>query len=103
MRIALMALKNLMDTKDPAVLSQILDVGLPRIVKIRSAQSWADEDVPALLESMDESIDSSVMENSSFEKYKAEVLSGNLDWTPVHKQRQFWEVRAAPTTVAQVA
>jgi V-type H+-transporting ATPase subunit H len=27
---------------------------------------------------------------SSFEQYKAEVLSGGLDWTPMHKDASFW-------------
>ena len=103
MRIALMTLKNLMDSKDPTLLSQVLEVGLPRLVKIRSAQSWADEDVPELLRAMDSIISESVLENSSFEKYKAEVLSGNLDWTPMHKQRSFWEVRPSPLSCSQEA
>lgn len=29
-------------------------------------------------------------ELSSFDKYKREVLSGSLAWTPIHTEPQFW-------------
>lgn len=32
--------------------------------------------------------------NSSFEMYKKEIMSGNLDWTPVHKSERFWKENA---------
>lgn len=28
---------------------------------------------------------------SSFDKYKNELASGNLDWTPMHTSDQFWK------------
>lgn len=28
---------------------------------------------------------------SSFDKYRQEVLSGSLDWTPMHKDPSFWK------------
>jgi hypothetical protein len=32
---------------------------------------------------------------SSWDKYKKEVLSGGLDWTPLHTSEQFWLENAA--------
>jgi V-ATPase subunit H len=64
-------------------------------VRIRSAQAWSDEDIPELLEALDEALNTSVAAMSSFEKYRAEVLSGALDWTPMHTNPQFWAVCAA--------
>eukprot|EP01025_Chloroclados_australasicus_P033530 TRINITY_DN3423_c0_g1_i1.p2 TRINITY_DN3423_c0_g1~~TRINITY_DN3423_c0_g1_i1.p2 ORF type:complete len:201 (+),score=18.36 TRINITY_DN3423_c0_g1_i1:1-603(+) len=64
---------------------------LPRLVKIRSAQSWADEDIPGLLEGLDDSLASCVQELSKFEKYRQEVLSGSLEWTPMHTNVAFWQ------------
>lgn len=32
--------------------------------------------------------------NSTFEMYKKEIMSGNLDWTPVHKSERFWKENA---------
>lgn len=71
----------------------MVEAGLPRIIRIRSAQTWSDEDIPELLETLDESINTSVAAMSSFEKYRTEVLSGSLDWTPMHTNKQFWVVR----------
>lgn len=31
---------------------------------------------------------------SSFEKYKNELNSGQLDWSPMHASELFWKVRA---------
>lgn len=96
MRIALLTLKNLMATGDEAVMAEMLDAGLARLINIRSAQSWADEDIPPVLEAMAEGLQSSLVQLNSFEKYKGEVLSGNLDWSPMHSQRAFWQVSALP-------
>ena len=30
----------------------------------------------------------------SFERYKKEVLSGSLDWSPLHTSPQFWKDNA---------
>lgn len=95
MRIAMLTLRNLMATGDQALLAQMIDAGLPRLVKIRSAQSWADEDVLGLLEAMDERLTESLVELSSLEKYRQEVLSGALEWTPMHTSRAFWQENAA--------
>lgn len=91
-RIALMCLQRLVATGSEEAQSAMVDAGLPRIIRIRSAQTWSDEDIPDLLESLDESLNSSVAAMSSFEKYRAEVLQGNLDWTPMHTNKQFWVV-----------
>ena len=39
---------------------------------------------------MDSALKESIRKLSSFDKYKGEVFSGNLDWTPMHKDPIFW-------------
>jgi hypothetical protein len=39
---------------------------------------------------MDERLREGIQELSSFDKYKKEVLSGCLDWTPMHTSELFW-------------
>ena len=39
---------------------------------------------------MDAALKDSIRKLSSFDKYKGEVFSGNLDWTPMHKDPVFW-------------
>lgn len=99
MRIALLTLSRLLATGDAAAEGAMLDAGLPRIVRIRSAQSFADEDIPDLLEKLDEALGDRVSELSSFEKYKAEVVAGALDWGPMHTSVQFWQVRPPAPSV----
>ena len=51
-------------------------------------QKWDDEDVTGALEWLQEQLTANIQLLSSFEKYKKEVLSGSLDWTPMHTSQQ---------------
>jgi hypothetical protein len=93
-RISLMTLHRLASSASERLLAAMVDAGLQRIVRIRSAQAWSDEDIPELLETLDELVGSSVTNMSSFEKYRAAVLSGELEWAPLHSNLAFWQVRA---------
>lgn len=53
-------------------------------------QSWSDEDIPALLEEIAAMLREQAVHLSSWDKYKKEVLSGKLDWTPMHTSELFW-------------
>lgn len=44
----------------------------------------------ALLEVLEERLAVNIQLLSSFDKYKREVLGGNLDWGPMHTSDQFW-------------
>lgn len=57
-------------------------------------QSWEDEDVTALLEDLSEALAANIKLLSSWDKYKKEVLSGSLDWTPMHTSDVFWTENA---------
>ena len=58
-------------------------------------QSWEDEDIPVLLEELGEALAANIRLLSSWDKYKKEVLSGSLDWTPMHTSDAFWTENAA--------
>jgi len=47
-------------------------------------QNWEDEDISALLTWLEESLRAHILDLSNFDKYKKEVLSGSLDWSPMH-------------------
>lgn len=53
-------------------------------------QSWSDEDIPALLQEIADMLREQAIHLSSWDKYKKEVLSGSLDWTPMHTSELFW-------------
>ena len=49
----------------------------------------------AALSKLEEEVAEVVKEASTFEKYRQEVLSGTLDWTPIHKDATFWRENVA--------
>eukprot|EP00210_Caulerpa_lentillifera_P007158 g6848.t1 len=90
-RVALFALKNLLASDKVDVTSEVVDAKLPRLVQIRSLQSWEDEDIVSTLEWLNEKIRTGIQLLSNYDKYKQEVLSGQLEWGPMHTEEQFWK------------
>jgi len=87
-RVAVLTLKNLLFKG--AFASEMVDLGLPQIVQNLKSQAWSDEDLVEALNSLEEGLKDSIKRLSSFDKYKQEVLLGNLDWSPMHKDPAFW-------------
>lgn len=87
-RVAILTLRNLLGKGNFA--SKMVDLGLPKIVQSLKLQAWTDEDLTDGLAALEESLKVSIKTLSSFDKYKQEVLSGNLEWTPMHKDSAFW-------------
>ncbi|MCO5613019.1 hypothetical protein L7F22_067292 [Adiantum nelumboides] len=87
-RVAILTLINLVN-KDNFV-SKMVDLGLPKVVQSLKLQAWTDEDLIEGLSALEGSLKVSIKTLSSFDKYKQEVLSGNLDWSPMHKDPTFW-------------
>ena len=53
-------------------------------------QNFEDEDVGATLEWLKEKLADNIKLLSSWDKYKKEVLSGSLEWSPMHTSEGFW-------------
>ncbi|GMI78935.1 hypothetical protein like AT3G42050 [Hibiscus trionum] len=70
--------------------AQMVDLGLPHIVQSLKAQAWSDEDLLETLNQLEDGMKDNIKKLSSFDKYKQEVLLGHLDWSPMHKDPQFW-------------
>lgn len=87
-RVAILTLRNLLGKAKFA--GEMVELGLPKIVQNLKLQAWTDEDLTEALAALEESLKVSIKTLSSFDKYKQEVLSGNLDWTPMHKDSAFW-------------
>eukprot|EP00301_Raphidiophrys_heterophryoidea_P016270 c25828_g1_i1.p1 GENE.c25828_g1_i1~~c25828_g1_i1.p1 ORF type:complete len:434 (-),score=105.47 c25828_g1_i1:265-1518(-) len=87
-RISLAALRNLA-TSQPNV-ERMVESKLQKQLEIWSNRRWGDEDIVADLANLTKTIERVVDEMSSFERYRAEVLSGDLEWTPVHFSETFW-------------
>ncbi|KAK2411087.1 hypothetical protein P8452_71768 [Trifolium repens] len=87
-RVVVLTLKNLMSKGTLG--AQMVDLQLPQVVQSLKAQAWSDEDLLDALNSLEEGLKDNIKKLSSFDKYKQEVLLGNLDWSPMHKDRIFW-------------
>ncbi|CAN1271960.1 V-type proton ATPase subunit H [Linum perenne] len=70
--------------------AQMVGLGLPQVVQNLKAQAWSDEDLFDTLDKLEEGLKENIKKLSSFDKYKQEVLLGHLDWSPMHKDPNFW-------------
>ncbi|KAI7752433.1 hypothetical protein M8C21_033271 [Ambrosia artemisiifolia] len=87
-RLIVLTFKNLLSKGTFG--AQMVDLGLPQIVQSLKAQAWSDEDLLDALNHLDEGLKDNIKKLSSFDKYKQEVLLGHLDWSPMHKDPNFW-------------
>lgn len=54
-----------------------------------------DQDLVDDIQFLNETLQSSVQDLSSFDEYSSEVKSGRLEWSPVHKSEKFWHENAS--------
>ncbi|CAM6120518.1 unnamed protein product [Calypogeia fissa] len=87
-RVALLSLRNLV-TKGLFV-SELVKLGFLKIIQNTRLQPWTDEDLKEALDVLESAVEENLKDLNSFEAYKEEVLSGFLDWTPMHKDPNFW-------------
>ncbi|GIL44096.1 hypothetical protein Vafri_1639 [Volvox africanus] len=89
-RMALASLRNLLTYDDLCLASDMVEAGLNKVVIVRQLQSWGDDDIVEMLGFVDEKLKEGIIILSNFEKYKKEVMSGQLDWSPMHSSDLFW-------------
>lgn len=68
----------------------MIDAGAVRILDYFSARRWGDEDIVEDIDALREALAKDVQLMSSFDVYRREVLSGSLEWSPVHRSEKFW-------------
>ena len=86
-RVVMASLRNLLDRA--SFNEQMISAGLSRILPALAARKWNDEDLVSDLDAVSSKLEQAVAEFSSYERYSAEILSGNLEWSPVHNEK-FW-------------
>ncbi|KAK9813607.1 hypothetical protein WJX73_010348 [Symbiochloris irregularis] len=97
-RVATLALSHLLEQDNLDLGPDMVEAGLPKAVAMRKAQPWEDEELKAALDFLESQLAVSLKLLSSFERYKKEVLSGSLDWAPLHTSPQFWKDNAQALT-----
>ncbi|KAG2394241.1 hypothetical protein C9374_004005 [Naegleria lovaniensis] len=88
-RIILATFKNLL--KYSKFVTSMVNVSVPKTLLNLQKRSFEDKDITEELKSLIETLDAHIDEISSFDEYRQEVLSGHLEWTPVHSSEKFWK------------
>jgi V-type H+-transporting ATPase subunit H len=86
-RVCLMTLKNLLGHGK----GQMVQSGIMKVLGSLGGRKWADDDIATDIEQLNRSLEVDVASLSTFDVYKAEVLSGSLEWSPSHKSPKFWK------------
>ncbi|XP_049852072.1 V-type proton ATPase subunit H-like [Schistocerca gregaria] len=69
----------------------MISYGIMRCIDIFSTKKWSDEDISESLETLKVTLEKEVVNLSSFDVYKNEVLGLKLDMSsPIHKSPTFW-------------
>lgn len=63
-------------------------------LSILEQRKFDDEDIAADIVFLNEKLQASVQDLSSFDEYSTEIKSGRLEWSPVHKSAKFWRENA---------
>lgn len=63
-------------------------------LELMEGKQYADEDITADVEFLDEHLRVCLHDVSSFDEYAIEVQSMRLEWSPVHKSDKFWRENA---------
>jgi V-type H+-transporting ATPase subunit H len=88
-RMMLAIMVNLIEVND---MKNLLSVcGGMRILDSMKQRQWSDEDITSDLDLLITKIGQNVEQSSTFDQYCKELMSGELEWTPMHKSSNFWE------------
>jgi V-type H+-transporting ATPase subunit H len=87
-RMAVSILCNL--SSQAKFLDMVLPLGILRSVQQNLLRVWSDTDVEDLLKSLQSKLQAHVDGKGTWDEYRKELLSGQLDWTPAHRSKAFW-------------
>ncbi|XP_069705697.1 V-type proton ATPase subunit H isoform X2 [Periplaneta americana] len=98
-RIILAVFRNLIEKPEEAMVSKehciaMVQCKVLKQLSILEQRKFDDEDICADIEFLNEKLQASVQDLSSFDEYATEVKSGRLEWSPVHKSAKFWRENA---------
>nr|CAG4651729.1 EOG090X044C [Triops cancriformis] len=102
-RIILAVLRNLIEKpEDPQIAKEhcvsMVHAKVLKQLSILQQHKFDDEDIIVDIDFLNEKLQSSIQDLSSFDEYATEVKSGRLEWSPVHKSERFWRENAVRLT-----
>ena len=90
-RVAIATLVNVVSKQNGEHCHTMSDCDLLETLKDLSESHWADPDVVAGIDELKEAMQKNYRVLSSFERYRKEVIKGDLKWGPVHSEKFFRE------------
>lgn len=88
-RISLATLRNLM-LMSTKLRKEMVSARLVPALESLCFRRWNDEDITEDLRVLADALASELESMTTFDVYRHEVLSGALDWTPAHRDENFW-------------
>jgi len=95
-RVCVATLRNLLETPadNRANAGFMVANALPKTCRNLSNKNWKDEDIVTDLEAVNTALDTFVADMSSWDEYVAEVTTGELRWSAMHRAEGFWRDNA---------
>jgi len=87
-RMSIASLRNLSISRENR--HTMIACRVEKLVASLLSQKLTDQEYGEDLQALDSVLSTEVTEMSSWDMYKTEVLSGQLDWSPVHHSERFW-------------
>jgi len=91
-RMCIASLRNLSISRDNR--HAMIACRVDRMVSSLLSQKLTDQEFAEDLAALDTTLAAEVNEMSSWDMYRTEVMSGQLDWSPVHHSERFWREHA---------
>ncbi|XP_074656304.1 V-type proton ATPase subunit H-like [Tubulanus polymorphus] len=94
-RIIVATFHNLLEKSTDKDISQMYALSMVQCKVLKQldlleGRKFDDPDITNDMEYLNEYLQASVRDLSSFDEYSTEVKSGRLEWSPVHKTEKFW-------------
>lgn len=98
-RIILATFRNLIEKPDESEIRRdnaiaMVQCKVSKQLEILQGKKFADPDIVEDIEYLEERLNTSVQDMSSFDEYATEIKSGRLEWGPVHSSEKFWRENA---------
>ncbi|KAJ8867061.1 hypothetical protein PR048_032923 [Dryococelus australis] len=99
-RIILAVFRNLIEKPEDAQVSKehciaMVQCKVLKQLSIFEQRKLDDEDIVEDIDFLNQKLQASVQDLSSFDEYATEIKSGRLEWSPVHKSAKFWRENAS--------
>lgn len=93
-RLLLSTLHNLLDANKAELIPAATTARLPALIGNLAGRHLTDPDALEDLEALDKMLEEYTRDQTTFDEYSDEVMSGHLRWSPPHKNPTFWQENA---------